>query len=29
VKVVEPGDFGLWVATDSQSGEEVFFKVVD
>ena len=28
-KVVEPGDFGLWVATDSQSGEEVFFKVVD
>jgi len=26
---VEPGDFGLWVATDSQSGEEVFFKVVD
>ena len=29
VKVVEPGDFGLWVATDCQSGEEVFFKVVD
>ena len=29
VKVVEPGDFELWVATDSQSGEEVFFKVVD
>ena len=29
MKVVEPGDFGLWVATDSQSGEEVFFKVVD
>lgn len=28
-KVVESGDFGLWVATDSQSGEEVFFKVVD
>ena len=28
-KVVDPGDFGLWVATDSQSGEEVFFKVVD
>ncbi len=29
MKVVEPGDFGLWVATDSQSGEQVFFKVVD
>ena len=28
-KVVEPGDFGLWVATDSQSGNEVSFKVVD
>lgn len=28
-KVVEPGDFALWVATDSQSGEEVSFKVVD
>lgn len=28
-KVVEPGDFGLWVATDSRSGEEVSFKVVD
>lgn len=28
-KVVEPGDFGLWVAPDSQSGEEVFFKVID
>ena len=28
-KVVEPGDFGLWVASDSQSGEEVFFKVID
>ena len=26
-KVVEPGDFGLWVATDSQSGNEVSFKV--
>ncbi len=29
IKTVEPGDFGLWVATDSQSGEEVSFKVVD
>lgn len=29
VKTVEPGDFALWVAPDSQSGEEVFFKVVD
>ena len=28
-KVAEPGDFGLWVAPDSQSGEEVFFKVID
>lgn len=28
-KVVEPGDFALWVASDSQSGEEVFFKVID
>lgn len=28
-KVVEPGDFALWVATDSQSGEEVSFKVID
>lgn len=28
-KVVEPGDFGLWVATDSQSGHEVSFKVTD
>lgn len=26
-KVVEPGDFGLWVAPNSQLGEEVFFKV--
>lgn len=29
VKVVEPGDFGLWVAPDSQSGEEVLFRVED
>lgn len=29
VKTVEAGDFALWVAPDSQSGEEVFFKVVD
>lgn len=29
VKTVEPGEFGLWVAPDSQRGEEVFFKVVD
>lgn len=28
-KVVEPGDFGLWVASDSQSGKEMFFKVRD
>ena len=28
-KVVEPGDFALWVASDSQSGENVFFKVID
>ncbi|MCD7898956.1 MAG: beta-glucosidase BglX [Bacteroides sp.] len=28
VKVVEPGDFGLWIAGDSQSGNEVLFKVV-
>ncbi len=28
-RVVEPGDFGLWVATDSQSGKEYSFKVVD
>ena len=28
-KVVEPGDFGLWVATNSQSGDEVLFKVID
>ena len=29
IKVVEPGEFGLWIATDSQSGDEVTFKVVD
>lgn len=29
VHAVEPGDFGLWVGPDSQTGEEVFFKVVD
>ncbi len=29
VHTVEPGDFGLWVGPDSQTGEEVFFKVVD
>lgn len=29
VKMVEPGDFALWVAPDSQSGEEVLFKVLD
>lgn len=28
VKTVEPGDFGLWVAPDSQSGEEIPFKVI-
>lgn len=28
VKTVEPGDFGLWVATDSRSGEEVMFSVI-
>lgn len=28
-KVVEPGEFGLWVAGDSQSGEETVFKVID
>ena len=26
VKTVEAGDFALWVAPDSQSGEEVFFN---
>ena len=25
--VVEPGDFALWVAGDSQSGQEIAFKV--
>ena len=29
VKTVEPGDFALWVAPDSQSGEKNLFKVVD
>ncbi|NDW13874.1 glycosyl hydrolase [Bacteroides sp. 214] len=29
MKVVESGDFGLWVAGDSQSGEELVFKVID
>lgn len=28
-KVVEPGDFGLWVSSDSRSGKEMSFKVVD
>ena len=28
VKTVEPGDFALWVAPDSQSGEKNLFKVV-
>lgn len=28
-KVVEPGDFGLWIATDSQRGEEYSFQVID
>lgn len=28
-KVVEPGDFGLWIAGSSQSGEELVFKVID
>lgn len=27
-KTVEPGDFLLWVAPDSQSGEEITFKVI-
>lgn len=27
-KTVEPGDFLLWVAPDSQSGEEIAFKVI-
>lgn len=29
VRTVEPGDFGLWVATHSQSGDEFSFKVID
>ncbi|NDV59120.1 glycoside hydrolase family 3 N-terminal domain-containing protein [Bacteroides sp. 519] len=29
VKTVEAGDFGLWVAGDSQSGNELVFKVTD
>lgn len=29
VKAVEAGDFGLWVAGDSQDGEELVFKVID
>lgn len=29
VKTVEPGDFALWVAPDSQTGDEVFFRVID
>lgn len=28
-KTVEAGDFALWVAPDSQSGEEISFKVID
>ncbi len=28
-QVVEPGDFNLWIATDSQSGTPVTFKVID
>ena len=28
-RVVEPGDFNLWVAPDSQSGTPVAFKVVE
>lgn len=28
-KVVEPGDFGLWVAGDSQSGDELVFRIID
>lgn len=28
-KVVEPGDFALWVAPDSQSGEEIPFEVIE
>lgn len=29
MKTVEPGDFALWVAPDSQTGDEVFFRVID
>lgn len=29
IKTVEAGDFALWVAPDSQSGEEISFKVID
>ena len=29
IKTVESGDFGLWVAGDSQTGEELVFKVID
>lgn len=29
VKMVEPGDFTLWVAGDSQSGNELGFKVIE
>ncbi|MCD8184725.1 MAG: beta-glucosidase BglX [Bacteroides sp.] len=29
MKTVELGDFALWVAPDSQTGEEMFFKVTD
>ena len=28
-KVVEPGNFSLWVASNSQSGDEIPFKVVE
>ncbi len=28
-KVVEPGEFALWVAPDSQTGEEISFEVID
>lgn len=29
IKVVEPGDFALWVAPNSKEGEEIAFKVVE
>lgn len=29
VKMVEPGTFGLWVAGDGKSGDELLFKVTD